>query len=82
MIGEADLVGFYVTRFVEAMEVEAAESVALQLLRSEPKLAPPHGFTPSGQARVIFEEIAEVDAENVPATELGFAWYPMNQDGE
>jgi hypothetical protein len=80
MVGELGLVGFYVTRFVEAVDVKAAEAVALQVLRSEPKLAAPRGFTPTRQTRVIFEEIAEVDAEKVPATELGFAWYPMSQD--
>jgi hypothetical protein len=74
---EAGPVGFYVTRFVEAADPDAAEATAVQGLRAEPKLAPPPGFTPTGQARVFFEEIAKVAAEQVPAVQPGFVWYPM-----
>jgi hypothetical protein len=55
LIGEPGLVGFYVTRFVEAVDVAAAESIALRALRAEPKLAAPPGHTPTGRARVFFE---------------------------
>ena len=77
MIGESGPVGFTVTRFVEADDVAAAETVGLQSLRAEPKLAPPPGYTPSGVARVFFEEIAELPAAKVPAVPPGFVWYPM-----
>jgi hypothetical protein len=77
LVGEARPVGFYVTRFVEAADEAAAESAALHSLRAEPKLAPPSGYTPSGQVRVFFEEIEELPATKVPATQPGFAWHPM-----
>ena len=73
-------VGFYVTRFVEAASAEEAEQNALLLLRSEPRLAPPEGYTPTGQARVFFEEISPVGAEEVPDPQPGFAFYPMESD--
>jgi hypothetical protein len=79
MIGEAGPVGFYITRFIEAADPEAAEAAALQGLRAEPKLAPPPGYTPPGQARVFFEEITEVAAEQVPQVQPGFAWHPMGE---
>ena len=78
MIGSAGPVGFYVTRFVEATGATEAEVIALRVLRAEPSLAPPPGFTPSGQARVFFEEIEEVTADRVPATPPGFAWHPTD----
>jgi hypothetical protein len=77
MIGESGLVALYVTRFVEAADLATAETAALQELRAEPGLAPPPGYTPSGQARVRFEEVVEVAAEQVPATQPGFVWHPM-----
>lgn len=77
LIGQPGLVGFYLTRFVEAVNAEEAETRAMQGLRSEPKLAPPPGYKPSGITRVWFEEIAELPADQVPARQPGFAWYPM-----
>ncbi len=77
MAGEAGRVGFYVTRFVEATNPEAAETAALQALRAEEKLAPPPGYIPMGRERVFFEGIEEVAAEQVPAVQPGIAWYPM-----
>lgn len=46
-------------------------------LVAEPSLAPPPGYTPSGQSLVFFEEIEELVAEQVPAAQSGFAWHPM-----
>lgn len=77
LVGKAGPVGFYVTWFVEAANSVSAEVAALQALKSEPKLAPPPGYTPTGQARVFFEEIEELAAEQVPAVRTGFVWYPM-----
>jgi hypothetical protein len=79
LVGEAGPVGFYVTRFVEAADAEAAEAAALQALRAEPKLAPPAGCAPPGEARVFFEEIAELAAADVPRVQPGFAWHPMEE---
>lgn len=77
LVGEPRPVGFYVTRFVEAADPQAAEFVAIHGLRAEPKLTLPPGFTPNGQARVFFEEIEAVAVEQVPAIQPGFVWYPM-----
>jgi hypothetical protein len=71
LVGEAGQIGFYVTRFVEAAEPDAAEAAALQGLRSEPKFVPSAGFTPNGQARVVIEEIAQVAAGQVPSIKPG-----------
>jgi hypothetical protein len=77
MIDQPALVGFYVTRFVEADTAESAESLGLQELQADPHLALPDGFEPSGNERVFFEEITEIPAEQVPADQPGFAWYLM-----
>lgn len=82
LVGEAGPVGFYVTRFVEAADPEAAEQAVVDSLRAEPQLAPPAGYTPDGQVRVDFEEIEELAAEEVPAVQPGFAWYPMEDAGD
>ena len=76
IVGESGLVGFYVTRHAEAADAAAAETAVLEELRTE--LTPPPGHIPTGRARVFFEEIAEVDAEQVSAIPPGFAWHSMN----
>lgn len=81
LVGGGGPLGFYVTRFVDASDAESAEVAALQGLRAEPKLAPPPGYVPSGEARVFFEEIVELAAERVPEVQPGFVWYPMNDTG-
>jgi hypothetical protein len=78
LVGKAEPVGFYVTRFVEAADVKAAEATAVQALRAEPKLAPPPPYTPSTRVRIYFEKIEELPASDVPAVNPGFAWYPMD----
>jgi hypothetical protein len=79
MIGEAGPVGFYVTRFVEAADATEAEAAALRALRAEPKMAPPPGHTPSGQASVFFELIEELAAADVPSVQPGFSWHQMGE---
>jgi hypothetical protein len=80
LAGESGLVGFYVARFVEAADEQEAESRVLEGLRAEPKLAPPPGYKPAGIARIDFEEIEEVPANEVPAKPSGFAWHSMEDD--
>lgn len=77
VIGEPGRVGFFLIRFVEAEDAASAESSALHLLRAEPKLAPPPGHTPKGDARVYFEHIEELALGAVPPVQPGFAWYRM-----
>ena len=78
LVQETGLVGFYVTRFVEAASAEEAESVALAVLRANPRLAAPAGYQPaSATARIVFEDVAEVEADDVPSPQPGFAFFPM-----
>ncbi len=81
LVGEAGAVGFYVTWFVEAADAGAAEAIALRVLRGEPKLSPPPGSTLSGQAKVFFEKVEELTADQVPAVQPGFVWHPMGDAG-
>lgn len=80
LIGEPGLVGFYITRFIEAANPGEAESLVVQQLRAEPRLAPPDGHRPSGMARVYFEEITELPGDQQPAQQPGFTWYAMGSD--
>ena len=75
------LAGFYVTRFVKARNAAEAETRALEVLRADPRLAPPAGYQPKGIARVHFEEIEAITRAEVPDPQPGFAWYPMDSDG-
>lgn len=75
MDGRQELLGFYVTRFVEADNPEGAEAEAVAVLKADPRLAPPPGHTPTGRARVFFEQITEVPAADVPARPPGFTFY-------
>lgn len=77
LIGAEGLFGFYTTRFIEANDAEAAETDALQRLQADSKRAPPLGYSPTGRAKVYFEEIEEIAAEQVPPVQTGFAWHPM-----
>lgn len=78
--GDPALVGFYVTRVVQASSPEEAESKALALLRTEGKLSPP-AFEPSERARVFFEKIEEIAASAVANIPTGFVFFPMDKAG-
>ena len=77
LISEQYLIGFYLTRFVEATDAANAESIALQRLRNEPKLAQLPKLAARNTVRVFFESIDEVDLSSVPAIEPGFIFFPM-----
>jgi hypothetical protein len=77
--GKPTLVGFYVTRVVQASSLDEAESKALALLRSEEKLSP-STFEPSASARVYFEKIEKIAASSVDKTETGFVFFPMDTE--
>ena len=70
--------GFYVTRFAEAIDTQEAESRALEALRADPKLVPPADYKRSRVSRVHFEEIAELPQDKVPTPQPGFVWYPRD----
>jgi len=77
LIGREMLLGFYTTRFIEALDAGSAESRALERLQTDPNLAPPPGFAPTVQAKVYVQEVEEVGADVVPATQPGIVWYRM-----
>jgi hypothetical protein len=71
LAGVSGLVGFYTNRLVEAADCGDGEARALELLRGEPRLAPPPGYRPAGIAQVVLKKTTEV-----PAQRLGFVWHP------
>lgn len=73
-----DMVGFFVTRFVEANSTEHAEQCALFLLRSELSLIPSANHTYAGKAIVFFEEISEVEVGEIPDPQPGLVFHPMS----
>ena len=76
MEGETASMGFYTTRWVEAVDEEEARSRALEALRAEPPLTDvPRGCG----AEVTWEEIEVVEEADVPAVQGGFAFFPMEQ---
>jgi hypothetical protein len=82
LIGESDPIGFYVSRFAEAENAEAAEMAALCALKAESSLVPPPGYASKGKAMVFFQEIEELPAAEVPAVRPGFVFYPMDESAD
>lgn len=80
MIGEEQRVGFYTTQFVQDETREAAELKALAQLRAHKSLQLPKGADRPADARVYFEDIIEVSADEVDDTELGLSFFPMEQE--
>ena len=76
ILGEAGPIGFYTTRFVDADDPNAAETAALELLRSDRSLnvSTAHHTL---DARVLIEELDEVPAETERIPNAGFTFYPM-----
>ena len=76
LIGEAQPVGFYTTRFVEAESAEEAKAVAVGLLRQDPSLALP-GECSTKDSKVYVEEIVEVPPETERMPNRGFTFFIM-----
>jgi len=77
LVGESNPVGFYVTRFVEAISREEAEMQALARLKNEQRLSLPQGMERPKNARLHFENIEEVEHAEVPDTDSGFTFFAM-----
>ena len=77
MAASRGLVGFFVTRFIEAEDAEDAESRALDHLRDDLRLKRPRDFQPTGREIVTFDRIEEIPSIQMPAKQPGFVWYPM-----
>lgn len=76
ILHQADPVGFYTTRYVEAETPEQAELFALERLRNDAALdlAPEHR---SENARVYFESIEEVPEDTERTPDAGFVFFTM-----
>lgn len=81
LAGHPAPVGFYAARFVEAPSAQAAEAVALGLLRSESDFERVSPDDRMENARVYFEQIEEIDADGVQGPGRGFTFSPMEADG-
>jgi hypothetical protein len=70
--------GFFTTRFVEAVDAKAAESAAVELIKQE--LKPMLGERQAGEANPVMslDQISEIEKlpENAPGS--GFTWFAMN----
>jgi hypothetical protein len=70
-------IGFYTTRYVTAESPEAAEMLALAVLRSDPSLQLPGDIEMPLDARVYFEKIEEVPNDTPQVPNSGFTFYEM-----
>jgi hypothetical protein len=79
----AELMGFYINPFVEADTDEEAEALAVELVRTSPKLRPTVANSPDDPPRIFTEEIVELsdwpDAASRPLS--GFVFY-SDAEGE
>ena len=77
LIGRDEPVGFYTTRWVQALNPRAAERKAIALLRRDPSFR--SDGTPTPGAHVVFESL-----ERVPTLPLrrrvGAAWYGEGEE--
>jgi hypothetical protein len=69
--GDAQRVGFHVTRVVEAEDVEGASQKAVTLIRTDRKAQPLPGKAPP---QIWVEEAAPADS--APAVAAGFKFFP------
>lgn len=70
--------GFYTTRFVEAVDEQAAELAAVELIKRE--LKPLLGQQQVGEANPLMslDQISELQTLPATAPGSGFTWFPMN----
>ncbi len=77
LVGEPRPVGFYVTRFVEAISHEEAEMQALARLKNEQRLSLPPGTERPKNTKVFFENIEAIEHAEVPDRDSGFTFFVM-----
>ena len=82
LIREADasaakLMGFYVSAYLETATAQDAETGALNLVRTSPKLRPTVANSPDNPPRMFVEEVAELSdlPEDAARPLSGFAFY-------
>ncbi|WP_166213031.1 hypothetical protein [Cognatiluteimonas telluris] len=74
---QAEPVGFYTTRWVEAESPAEAEGLAVGLLREDPTLNSVAPEQRTEDAQVYFESIEEVLPEPGRGSGTGFTFFPM-----
>ena len=79
IVGTEGLAGFYTTRWVEALSTEEAEQVGLEALRGEVEFSEDQKRN-APDAKVYFEEIAEVPEDTPRVPNKGATWFPMDED--
>jgi hypothetical protein len=88
--GEAEIKGFFTTRFVEAEGFDQAEGVALAALKAEPFFSDEAMLKRSPKAKIEFEEIVELKGRP-PKTGIwpfrrfiadGFSFYHFDEEKE
>lgn len=78
LIGKKGLVGFYTTRWVEAVSLEEAEMSALEAMRIDPafEIVSPK-LRKQSKAMVYFDKIVEVPPETPRVPDKGATWFEM-----
>ncbi len=77
--GKFQLMGFYTTRWVEAETAEAAEPLALEMVRNEFQFSA-EDRRRAPDAMMYFEEIVEVEPDTPRVPNQGATWFPMKED--
>ena len=77
--GKFQLMGFYTSRWVEADTAEAAERLALEMIRSEFQFSE-EDRRRAPDAKMFFEEIVEVEPDTPRGLNKGASWFPMEEN--
>ena len=77
--GKFQLMGLYSTRWVEAETAEAAEPLALEMLRDEFRFSD-EDKKKAPDAKAYFEEVVEMPPETPRVPNAGATWFSMDQD--
>ena len=76
LIGKAEPVGFFTTRYIDAASAEEAESLVVELLREDSDLDVPAKYR-TQEAKVFFERIVEVAPGTERKPNKGFTFFVM-----
>ena len=75
--------GFLTFRFVEASDASVAETVAIEQVRTNSHLRSVVRNPAEDPPHMVVEEIDELESfADVPPHELGFIWYPEDEQEE
>ena len=74
-VGKTRPVGFYTTCFVKAHSREQAEAEVVKALKRDDRIKLSTDLAASSDARIVVEEIEEVDEADIPERPEGLVWY-------